>query len=126
MILLVDDEAADLRLYSLLLKDAGYPIVTALNGQEALAALDNGERFVLIFMDIIMPDLSGIAVAAQIRALPPPVCDIPIVAITGYNIDMHRDAPLIEAARFSEVLQKPLGSRDLLASVIRWAGKPQR
>src|SRR5688572_29508251 len=57
-ILLVDDEAANLQLLKALLTREGYSVVTASDGEEALAAVESADPD-LVLMDVLMPKLSG-------------------------------------------------------------------
>lgn len=67
--LIVDDDAASLRLYSLLLRQAGMNVSTAGNGLEALRiALD--QKPDLLITDIRLPLLSGIELIREIRRQP--------------------------------------------------------
>ena len=66
-ILVVDDEANVQRLLQYTLKQAGYTVVIAGDGQEALK-LWRAEQPALILLDVGLPKLDGYAVAEQIRA----------------------------------------------------------
>jgi two-component system, NtrC family, sensor kinase len=64
------------------LRDAGFRVVAARDGKEALALLQRGERFDLLFSDIVMPGgMSGIELAQAARRLRP---DLPVLLATGY------------------------------------------
>ena len=58
-VLLVEDEPAVLRLVERTLSRAGYEVISASSGDEALAALDENPDFDLLLTDIIMPGMSG-------------------------------------------------------------------
>lgn len=51
------------------------------NGREAVEAVQSG-RFDVILMDIFMPRMDGMAATRAIRALPAPICAVPIIAVT--------------------------------------------
>jgi two-component system, sensor histidine kinase len=51
------------------------------NGREALEVAQSG-RFDVILMDIFMPRMDGMAATRAIRALPPPISGVPIIAVT--------------------------------------------
>lgn len=57
-VLVVDDEAANRRLLEALLTHEGYCVVTASDGEEALAAMASAHPD-LVVMDVLMPKLSG-------------------------------------------------------------------
>lgn len=65
-ILLVDDESANLFVLQSLLQDLGYPVRTALSGPQALRLLAR-EEFALAILDVMMPEMNGVELAAQIR-----------------------------------------------------------
>ncbi|HEX2626104.1 MAG TPA: response regulator, partial [Candidatus Limnocylindrales bacterium] len=66
-ILVVDDEANVQRLLQYTLKQAGYTVTVASDGQEALK-LWSSENPGLILLDVSLPKLDGYAVAEKIRA----------------------------------------------------------
>jgi CheY-like chemotaxis protein len=72
-ILVVDDEPALLRLMEYVLSRAGYTMLTATNGEEALHETRR-ERPDLIVLDIMMPRMDGYQVAEAIRSDPDPTC----------------------------------------------------
>ena len=68
-ILLVDDAAMVIRLTSHSLKKAGYKVITAGDGNEALTHL-NGQEVDLLITDLNMPGKDGIALIHTMRAMP--------------------------------------------------------
>ena len=78
MILVVDDEAGYREVLAKMLTKAGYRVVTAADGNEALTLLENS-HFDLIITDVFMPNLNGYALAARIRAKDP---NVPIILIS--------------------------------------------
>ena len=80
-ILVVDDYAGARYLRSRILNDAGYEVVEAVSGEEALrfaAAVHPA----LILLDVNLPDISGVEVCARLRQ-DPATADIPVIQITG-------------------------------------------
>lgn len=67
--LIVDDSASMRRLVSFAVKDAGYDVVTAENGKDALAKA-GGAKFDLVITDLNMPEMDGITLIKQLRAMP--------------------------------------------------------
>lgn len=80
-ILVVDDEAVIRELMTDILREDGYSVESAPNGMEALDILRNNSEFVLLFTDIMMPQMDGIELIREARLLNPSL--IPIV-MTGY------------------------------------------
>ena len=80
-ILVVDDEAVIRELLSDILEDDGYPVETTHNGPSALDLLRKRDDFVLLFTDIMMPEMDGIQLIREARKLRPTL--IPIV-MTGF------------------------------------------
>jgi CheY-like chemotaxis protein len=80
-ILIVDDEPDVVSYLSTLLKEAGYAIVTAANGQEGLD-LARRERPDLVSLDITMPEKSGVRFYREMRE-DEQLTGVPIVIVTG-------------------------------------------
>lgn len=79
-ILIVDDSASMRQMISFTLKDAGYDVIAAGNGKEALAKLD-GTKVEMVLTDLNMPEMNGIELIRQLRAKPG-YKFIPIVMLT--------------------------------------------
>jgi response regulator RpfG family c-di-GMP phosphodiesterase len=80
-ILIVDDEAVIRDLMTDILTNEGYEVEAARNGKDALNRLQKPNDFVLLFTDIMMPEMDGIQLIREARQVTPNV--IPIV-MTGY------------------------------------------
>jgi CheY-like chemotaxis protein len=85
-ILVVDDEEAIRLLYREELRDAGYAVELAANGQEALAMVRE-RRPDLMTVDLKMPGMDGIELLGRVREL---YHDLPIVICTAYG-ELRRD-----------------------------------
>ncbi|HVF92028.1 MAG TPA: response regulator [Blastocatellia bacterium] len=85
LVLVVDDVVDNIVIISLSLQQAGYRVVTASNGEEAInvATLSNPD---IILMDIGMPVLDGLGAARKMRD-DPALSRIPIVAVSAFNTD---------------------------------------
>ncbi|QIK36972.1 response regulator [Caldichromatium japonicum] len=68
-ILVVDDSASFRSVVGLALKGAGYEVIEACDGQDALTKLD-GRKIHLIISDVNMPNMDGITLVGEIRKLP--------------------------------------------------------
>jgi two-component system, cell cycle response regulator DivK len=113
-VLLLADDAEDNRIvYSALLEYAGFVVLLAENGAEAVAqARQHGPDLVLL--DIAMPVMDGFT-AAHILSADPQTAAIPKVAISAHDLDRGR----LQAAGFCGYLQKPVEPRSLLQLVER-------
>lgn len=81
-VLLVDDEPSLLRVAALCLKQAGFEVVQALDGEEALEQLEAGLKPCLIATDVAMPGMDGLTLARTARRLLP---DVPVLLLSGYS-----------------------------------------
>jgi DNA-binding response OmpR family regulator len=90
-----------------MLEDAGYQVMSAGSGQEALRAMGDG-RFDLLVTDLTMPEMSGRDLALRARSHRP---DLPVLFITGHHA---ADLEGLTSSR-ATVLHKPY-SPDVLVS----------
>lgn len=115
-ILLVDDEGLMLALYKGYLERAGYQLVTAKSGEDAIEMAAR-ERPNLIVMDVIMEGMSGLA---ALRALKTNEATdtIPVMILTA-AVNKQRDAARRESVLGGAVrfLTKPIAPAQLLAEV---------
>jgi CheY-like chemotaxis protein len=109
-VLVVDDNTDGALTLASLLDALGHEAVTAFNGRDAVR-LAAGEAFDLAFLDLGLPDISGIQVGLTIRGTPHGR-HMPLIALTGLGRD--EDRYLTQAAQFTEHLVKPLAMADLL------------
>ena len=120
-VLVVDDDEAILEFIGEALADEGYEVLTALNGEEALAlAVGSNPRPDLILLDMRMPVMDGWDFARAYHDLPGP--HAPIVVITAAR-DAATAAEEIGAAGY---LAKPFSLQELLDLVGRFAGSGAR
>lgn len=82
-ILVVDDSPAELENIRNIVADAGYQVISARNGREAIDAA-RAEHPDLIFMDIIMPDMDGYATCRELTH-DSATKNIPVVFVTSKN-----------------------------------------
>jgi DNA-binding response OmpR family regulator len=95
------------------LENAGYEVLTADDGEEALQlALERKPD--LAVLDVRMPMLDGFGVTRQIRRSEP-VRDMPVILLTGMGLD--EDIEMGRKAGANEYLMKPVALKDLLATV---------
>jgi CheY-like chemotaxis protein len=130
-ILIVEDQADNVEIFTRLLKRAGFECVVAGHKQAALE-LAREARPDLILMDIRMPlveggeesQVAGLEAARELKA-DPATAAIPVIALTG---DAMRDfRSRLEEAGFSGYLEKPVTDFMALVTLIRkhLAGAPE-
>ena len=68
-ILIVDDSASMRQLVTFALKDAGYDVIAAVDGKDALGKL-NGTKVDMVVTDLNMPNMDGITLIKQLRSSP--------------------------------------------------------
>jgi signal transduction histidine kinase/FixJ family two-component response regulator len=120
-ILLAEDNKINQRLTTMLLRKDGHEITIAENGQHAVDAVCR-DAFDIVLMDVQMPVLDGVQATQRIRALPPPKCDVPIVALTANAMAGVREEYL--AAGMNDYLSKPLDGSLLVAMLAELTGAP--
>ena len=111
-ILIVDDEAIVRESIRDWLKDAGYQVLTAESGEEALALMEK-HTFGVIILDLRLPGMTGIDVLKKVKSLKP---NIKSIVTTAYPTMLTKD----EASRLGVIdyLIKPI-SPDKLEGLIR-------
>jgi signal transduction histidine kinase/FixJ family two-component response regulator len=115
-ILVADDNRENLLLLKSLLEDAGFVVLEAKNGQEAVAAFKKALPD-LVCMDMRMPIMDGYEAARQIRK-----CaggdTVPIIAITASAFSEQR--PDIFAAGCNEMVAKPFRAHEIFEAIARF------
>src|SRR3954466_749854 len=112
-ILVADDETHILHVVSLKLRNAGFNVLTARDGQEALE-LAQTEHPDLIITDYHMPQLSGLELCQRLKQ-DPATRDIPAIMLTarGYHLEPHDT----QQSGILRMLSKPFSPRQLLDTV---------
>jgi two-component system sensor histidine kinase/response regulator len=113
-VLVVEDNATNLRIVRTHLETWGHLVVCAEDGEEAVA-ITAEQKFDLIFMDLQMPRMDGIAATAIIRDREKGAPGVPIVALTANVLKGAREQCL--AAGMDAYLGKPVREHELLACV---------
>lgn len=113
-LLLVADDSEDLRrIFQAALANAGYAVVTARNGAEALR-LARETLPSLVLLDLAMPVVDGIGVIEELKRSER-TASIPVVAVTGYDVVAEE----LRKLGFLGVLRKPVSPRFLVEAVER-------
>ena len=118
-ILCVDDDRNLCQILAEALSGEGYAARTAFDGDQALRALLEDPPD-LVLLDVILPRRDGFAVLESIRTMRAPLCDTPVVLITGCSpTTAYRDRARSLGAL--EMITKPIPLNDLLGVVARCA-----
>ena len=116
-ILLAEDNDVNRRLVTKLLEKEGHSIVAAMNGREALEAVER-ERFDLVLMDGQMPEMDGLEAIRWIRAQEKKSgTHLPIISVTARA--MRGDCETCLAAGADAYVSKPLHASELFAAIER-------
>jgi two-component system chemotaxis sensor kinase CheA len=120
-ILVVEDSFSVRELQRSILETAGYPVVTARDGRDALAVLDRDNQIALVVTDIEMPGLDGIGLTQAIRASAAR-SSLPVIIVTsrGSDDDKRRG---IEAGADAYMAKSGFDQQTLLAIVARLVGR---
>jgi signal transduction histidine kinase/DNA-binding response OmpR family regulator len=113
-VLIADDNATNRAVASRILERNGHRVRSVENGKEAVVAVQE-EAFDLVLMDMMMPVLDGLAATRRIRALTPPVRDIPIVGLTANS--EPEDIAACRLAGMNAVATKPISAAKLLEAM---------
>ncbi len=114
-ILLAEDDEMVRGMARLILESAGYTVLTAEDGEQALQVFEqHGAEINLVFLDVIMPKLGGYAVYQRIQQTQP---EASILFASGYSMGaIHSNFQLPEGM---QLIQKPYKRNDLLKWVRR-------
>ena len=112
-ILAVDDEVHILELISFNLKAAGYHVVTALTGEEALKRCEV-EKPSLVLLDIMLPGIDGLEVCRRLKG-DRTTSNIPIIMLTARGDEVDKILGLELGA--DDYITKPFSVRELAARV---------
>ena len=111
-VLVVDDNAAILAFAGRVLRDAGYEVVVASDGPQALRTVEAQRPFDVYVVDMLMPQMSGDELARHLRQVNP---DVKVLYFTGYSDELFKEKlTLWEHEAF---LDKPVSSTALLEAV---------
>jgi uncharacterized protein (TIGR02266 family) len=121
-ILIVDDMETFVKLEKMLLERSGYEIITARTGVEALKKIQ-ADKPRLVFLDMIMPEMSGDAVCRFIKANKN-LKHIPVVMVTTKSDELSRDRCL--QAGCDDYMTKPVTQRDFFDKIKKFLNLEKR
>jgi len=112
VVLVVDDEAGVRALARRILEGAGYGVIEAENGADALAVMTSKQRVDFLMADLDMPVMRGEEMAQKIRSLRP---DMKVLYVTAHSEQLFKERP--ELRDGEAFLDKPFTVRGLLEAV---------
>lgn len=111
-VLVVDDEESIRRFVDRALRSAGYDVVAAANGPEALKLVEARPPFDLCVLDVVMPEMRGDELGRRLRQKDP---DVKVLYFTGYSDVLFKEKPVLwDNESFAE---KPLTIEGLREAV---------
>lgn len=111
MILIVEDDENIRKLLKIILKSKGYETDEAVDGQEALDKFDKPNKYKLILLDIMMPNVDGLEFIKYLRE----TSNIPVIFISAFSDEKTQILAYNNGA--DGYITKPF-SRDFLISVV--------
>ena len=115
-VLVVEDNEKNMKLFRDVLLAAGYRILEATTGEEAVAVATEHSPD-LVLMDIQLPDIDGVEALGRLRA-DGRTASVPVLALTAQAMEGDRERFL--AAGFDGYLSKPVNVADFVATVRRY------
>jgi CheY-like chemotaxis protein len=116
-VLIVDDDIRNIFALASVLEEHGMTVVSAGNGRDALRIMAQQSPIDIVLMDIMMPEMDGIATMREARKIP--ACrELPIIAVTAKAMKGDRER-CIEAGAW-DYLSKPVDTHHLLAVLRSW------
>jgi len=112
-ILIVDDKPDNVRLLSTILTTQGYQVRKALNGQRAIATVQEFPP-TLILLDVMMPEMNGYEVCAQLKASPK-TSSIPVIFLSALDDVLDKVKAFDVGA--VDYITKPFQGKEVLARV---------
>jgi len=117
-VIVIDDDTYIRDLYVEVLKDEGYTVDSASNGEEAFNKLKQG-GYDLILLDIMMPKMDGLGIMEALKKDPPPVKNGPILLLTNLDHEpLIKDAISRGATAF--IIKADITPEDLVGQVKKY------
>ncbi len=113
-ILLVEDSQHVREVSEELLRDLGYKVVTAKNGREALNLFKQNGNFDLVFTDVVMPEVGGVALLHSLRDMG---STVKTIAVTGHIL--AKDLQELRKDGVSGIIFKPLEVKEVAEEIRR-------
>ena len=110
LVLVVEDDPAMMKVVSAALRNRGYGVVEAVNGEAALRAAEQ-EKIDVILLDLGLPDIDGIDICRRVRGW----SNVPIIVVTVDAADRRKVTALDGGA--DDYVTKPFSMPELLARI---------
>jgi twitching motility two-component system response regulator PilH len=120
-VMVVDDSPTDVEHLRQILERAGYQVLQATSGQDAIDMI-RLERPDCVVMDVVMPGINGFQ-ATRMLSRDPETAKIPIIVVSSKNQETDRLWALRQGAK--EYVVKPVKDRELIAKINSVLGNPQ-
>lgn len=117
-VLVVDDEPNILLSLEFLVKQAGFEVRVARDGEAALSAIEE-DRPDLVLLDVMMPNRDGYDVCQTIRA-DPRLKDVKIIMLTAKGREVEREKGIALGA--DDYITKPFSTREVIDKVRQYLG----
>ena len=111
-LLIAEDEEIVKDFLKKILEKAGYRVIVAGNGEEAVARFREHDDISLVLSDVVMPRKNGKEILAEIKEINP---EIKVIFISGYTADIIQKRGIIEEG--VEFITKPFSKNDLLRKI---------
>jgi two-component system, cell cycle response regulator DivK len=108
-VLVVEDNALNLKLIRDVLEHAGFTVLVATSGEEGVEVATSG-GLDLVLMDLQLPGIDGTEAMRRIRAHPESR-ELPVVAVTAFAMPADREQ--VSSAGFDGYIEKPISTRAL-------------
>ena len=116
VLLVVDDNKLNLKVASKLLGDMGCDIETVQSGKECIEKVQENNKYDLIFMDIMMPDMDGVQTMHTLKAMPG--FHAPVVSLTADAVEGSREKYLGEG--FDDYIPKPMDRNEMHDAITKY------
>jgi CheY-like chemotaxis protein len=115
-ILVADDDAGVRMVVTIMLQRAGFTVVQATNGREAVDRIrDHGAQLDAVLLDVMMPEMNGHEALPAMRELRP---DLPVVFFSGFDRSEVADH-LVAPSAYTAFLPKPFETSELVDALER-------
>jgi CheY-like chemotaxis protein len=124
-VLMVEDNAVNMMIAVALLERWGVHVTQAIDGREALDAVQReatqGRRFDAVLMDVQMPVMGGYEATRALRRTETGRT-LPVIALTAAALVTEREEAL--ASGMNDFLTKPVDADKLRSALLRWCARP--